>query len=113
MFTNSGLSEAPPTRKPSTSGCLASIHTLANALRIILEPQALTQFATVPTADAASINYSGVLGDCGGYSLTEELSDVLVCLLGLGSRRDYARTDGPHGFVCNYDLAARSQKHRT
>ena len=36
----------------------------------------------------------------------EELSDITVRLLGLGSRRDFARADGPHGFVCNHDLAA-------
>jgi len=35
----------------------------------------------------------------------EELSDIAMCLLGLGGRRDFTRTDGPHGLVCNHDLA--------
>ena len=37
----------------------------------------------------------------------EELSDIVMGLLSLGGRRDFACTNGPHRLVCDHDFAAK------
>lgn len=110
MFTNSGLSEAPPTRKPSTSGWVAkndmSMPHIATRMKAVRQ----TKLLAVRCSDTAAVNYTRVLRNRRRHCFGEEAANVDMRLLGLGRGGDLACAYGPDGLVCNHDL---TEAHRT
>ena len=103
ISTNSGFNEAPPTRKPSTSGCVANRKNQSRPLNVFHHGR--TKLFAVCSSNTASIDNPGVLCYSRRHCFREELADVLMSLLGLSRRSDFTRANRPHGLVSDDNIA--------
>lgn len=103
ISTNSGFNEAPPTRKPSTSGCVAKRKSQSLLLNVFHHGR--TKLLAVCSGNTASIDNPGVLCYSRRHCFREELADILMSLLGLSRRSDFTRANRPHRLVSDHNIA--------
>ena len=105
ISANSGLSEAPPTKNPSTSCWVAIIQCYIYSVNEQNRAARRTKFLAVGRGDASSVNNTSVVRYGRWDSLGEVCAHVNVRLLRLRGCGDLTGADGPDGFVCNHDVA--------
>ena len=112
MSTNSGLSDAPPTKKPSTSGRVAACRPPVRPRRNKTKQDGTrTELLAVRGVHAPAVDDAGALRDGGGDRLGEERARVRMRVLRLLRGRDLARADRPHGLVHDHDLPTTPHTH--
>ena len=112
MSTNSGLSDAPPTRKPSTSGRVAACRPPVSPRRNKTKQDGTrTELLAVRGVHAAAVDDARAPRDDGGDRLGEERARARMRVLRLRRGRDLARADRPHGLVRNHDLPTTPHTH--
>lgn len=104
MSTNSGFRDAPPTKNPSISGCVA-IRTPVNPQKIVRVECKRTQLFAVSSINAASIYDTSAFSYSWGHNRSEILSCVSVHFLGLSGCGDFARANCPDRLVSDDDEA--------
>jgi hypothetical protein len=110
---NSGLSDAPPTRNPSRSGCVPAI-VRQRTWAATTAHTAHTELLAVFRIDGPAINDAHLLRDARRDRLGEPRTRRGVYLLRLCGSRDLARADRPDGLVRDDDVPERtSAKNRT
>jgi len=85
MSTNSGFSDAPPTRA--------------------IDVREVSELLAVLRADTAPVQNTGALGHSWRDGRREELPHIGMGLLRLSGSGNFAGTDGPYGLVGDHDLA--------
>lgn len=102
ISANSGLSEAPPTKNPSTSCCWA-----AEGMRILPLDMRYkhTKFFAVGSGNASTVQDLDVVGNASRDCLRKVRTHVGVGLLRLGACGNLASANGPDGLVGNHNFA--------
>lgn len=107
MSTNSGFKDAPPTRNPSTSSCVA-IQTPSELSTSHYEGGEIrTKFLGIRRSDRAAVNDPRRLRNALRHPRLQESTDLGMGILRLCRSGNLARADRPHRLVRNHDVATK------